>query len=57
MKKTCFLLVVFMALLSLSGCATVSNTSEGLGKGVSEDLKNTCNNVKRFDAWLRDKAW
>ncbi|MDD2752981.1 MAG: hypothetical protein PHN59_07590 [Candidatus Omnitrophica bacterium] len=57
MKKTYFLLVVFMALLSLSGCATVSNTSEGLGKGVSEDLKNTCNNVKRFDAWLRDKAW
>jgi hypothetical protein len=57
MKKIGFLFAALIAITWLCGCATVSNVSEGLGKGVAQDLKNTVNHIKRFDAWIRKEAW
>ncbi|MDD5194158.1 MAG: hypothetical protein PHQ96_00600 [Candidatus Omnitrophica bacterium] len=57
MKKFYFILIALIAIISLSGCATVRNVSEGLGKGVVEDGRNTVNHLKTANAWWREHTW
>jgi predicted small secreted protein len=57
MKKQIIILVLLLGIIALGGCSTVKNVSEGLGKGISEDVHNTWKHLKRSDAWLRENTW
>lgn len=57
MKKITFLIVFLVGLIFVSGCATVSHTSAGFGKGLVEDSKNIWQALIKADKWFDKHTW
>jgi uncharacterized protein YceK len=46
----CFLILV-------SGCQTVAHTSEGFGRGVSEDISGSSFSLVKMNKWIEEHWW
>ncbi|MDP2922377.1 MAG: hypothetical protein Q8O30_01475 [Candidatus Omnitrophota bacterium] len=44
-------------LILVSGCSTVANVSEGLGRGVAEDIGGTAYSLKKLNHWIEENWW
>lgn len=44
-------------LILVSGCSTVAHVSEGLGRGVSEDISGTTFSLKKLNHWIEENWW
>lgn len=57
MRKLIFLVICLVGLIAASGCATVSNTAEGLGTGLAKDTKAIWNSLVKANNWLNEHTW
>lgn len=57
MRKIIVGLFAVCFLILVSGCSTVARTSEGFGRGVSEDIKGTGFSVKKMNNWIEENWW
>ncbi len=49
--------IILLGLVFFCACATIKNTSEGFGRGVVEDAKNTWKALTNFDRWWKEQTW
>lgn len=58
MKKI-YIFSLCLCLLTM-GCETTKTMKKNLsslGEGISQDLKNTWENIKEVDEWFRENYW
>ena len=53
MRKATFLAIFLVALIALSGCATV----HGFGKGLVKDTKTVWGWMVKAGEWFEEHAW
>ena len=47
------LLIVFVAMFFLQGCATIKGAAKGANEGLKEDWKA----ASKWDGWMQDNLW
>ncbi|MCM8786920.1 MAG: hypothetical protein NC935_02575 [Candidatus Omnitrophica bacterium] len=54
MRKILFFI---LCIILFSSCATIKHTSEGFGRGVSQDIQGVGKALKNIDNWINEYSW